>query len=133
MILAQSVPMQVTHPIVTQLHTQWASVFFPMKAQELASIYATDAILLGSTIRPYIGRRAIQTYFEQLPQGVYIGVQFIPENTVELGSQVISMVGTVIFTRHQQAPLELRLTHIFVLEDHVWRIASHHVSPKLAL
>jgi len=119
--------------IVEQVYQKWQDFFAPINPVALAGLYTQEAVLFGSTIPPYIGRDAIQSYFENLPQGLYTKAQFIPEYVNRPVSDVISIAGSVAFTRAEQKALELRFTHILVCRDSRWLIASHHVSPKQIL
>jgi len=119
--------------IISQVHERWSKSFTPLSPKAMANNYTQDAVLFGSAIPPYIGREAIQKYFEELPKGLYIGVEFNSEYLVQLTPDVISMAGTAKFLRHQTDPLEVRITHIIVLRDEQWLIASHHVSLKVNL
>ena len=119
--------------IISQVHERWYNCFTPLNPKAMAQNYTEDAILFGSAVPAFIGREAIQSYFEQLPKGLYIGVEFVSEHLVMLTPDVISMAGTAKFLRHQLSPLEVRITHILVLRERQWLIASHHVSPKVVL
>ncbi len=119
--------------IVTKIHHDWGRTFYPINPQGMASHYTEDAILFGSSIPMFTGREGVQSYFEMLPEGVYIGAKFDPEYTVSLTPDVISMAGSASFLRQGQDPLEVRITQIFVKRDDKWLIASHHVSPKQRL
>jgi uncharacterized protein (TIGR02246 family) len=119
--------------IISQVHERWSKSFTPLSPKAMAQNYTQDAVLFGSAIPPFVGREAVQSYFEQLPKGLYKGVEFTSEYLVQLTSDVISMAGTAKFLRHQTDPLEVRITHIIVLRDGQWLIASHHVSPKVIL
>ena len=126
-------PHSIEADIVASVHGYWKRHFSPLQAASLAQAYAEDAILFGSAIAPYVGRAQIQKYFEQLPQDLYIGVEFVPELVVSLTTDVISMAGSVIFQRQGLEPLDLRITHVLVKRKDQWLIASHHVSPKKTL
>lgn len=119
--------------IVALVYEQWQQHFVPPNANALAALYAEDAVLFGSQIPPYIGRVEIESYFANLTPGLYTGVMFMPEYIKRPTSDVISIAGSVQFQRHGHSSLDLRITHILVRQDHTWLIASHHVSPKVAL
>jgi uncharacterized protein (TIGR02246 family) len=119
--------------IVTHIHQAWAKTFYPIDPVGMASHYSEDAILYGSAIALFSGRAGVQKYFEMLPEGLYIGVRFVPEYIVSLTPAVISMAGRASFLRQGQDPLEVRITQVFVERNKRWFIASHHVSPKQVL
>ena len=119
--------------VVALIYQQWQQYFAPINPVALAALYAEEAVLFGSKIPPYIGRAAIQSYFENLPQGLYTKAQFIPEYVNRPIADIISIAGSVIFERTEQTPLELRFTHVLVNIESRWMIASHHVSPKKTL
>ena len=119
--------------IVDQIHQQWVAHFTPLDPQGLSELYTNDAVLFGSMVEPFIGRDAVKAYFSSLPQGRYIGAEFFAEHIVQLTQDVISMAGSVTVQRYELPPLELRITHIFVMQHREWFIASHHVSPKVVL
>jgi uncharacterized protein (TIGR02246 family) len=119
--------------IVELIYQQWQNYFASINPSGLAELYTQEAVLFGSKIPAYIGRTAIQSYFENLSQGLYIKAQFTPEYIKRLTSDIISIAGSVTFTRTEQTDLELRFTHILVSRDGRWLIASHHVSPKKTL
>lgn len=119
--------------IVAQVYEQWQQHFAPLNSQSLANLYAEDAVLFGSRVPPFIGRAAIQSYFENLPPGLFTGVVFTPEYIKRVTPDVISIAGSVVFQRYECSSLDLRITHLLVYQQNQWLIASHHVSPKLAL
>ena len=116
--------------IVERIYQQWQDYFTPLNPQALAALYAEDAILFGSRVPPYIGTAAIESYFSNLPPGLYTGVTFFPEYINRPISDVISIAGSAKFQRTNQTPLELRITHLLVQRENQWQIVSHHVSPK---
>jgi len=119
--------------IIAKVHQDWAQTFHPINPLGMASHYSEDAILFGSSIPMFTGREGVQSYFEMLPEGIYIGVKFDPEYIVSLTPEVISMAGSASFARQGQNPLEVRITQVFVKRNEKWLIASHHVSPKQRL
>jgi uncharacterized protein (TIGR02246 family) len=121
---------QTEQEIVELIYQQWRHHFAPLNPNALAALYAEDAILFGSRIPPYIGRTAIESYFKDLPQGLYTGVVFIPDHIKRVTQDVISIAGSANFQRADQTPLELRITHVLVRRENQWQIVSHHVSPK---
>ena len=121
---------QTEQEIVELIYQQWRHYFAPLNPNALAALYAEDAILFGSRIPPYIGRTAIESYFKDLPQGLYTGVVFIPDHIKRVTQDVISIAGSANFQRADQTPLELRITHVLVRRENQWQIVSHHVSPK---
>lgn len=121
---------QTEQEIVELIYQQWRHYFAPLNPNALAALYAEDAILFGSRIPPYIGRTAIESYFKDLPQGLYTDVVFIPDHIKRVTQDVISIAGSANFQRADQTPLELRITHVLVRRENQWQIVSHHVSPK---
>ncbi|BDW10836.1 hypothetical protein PSHI8_09180 [Polynucleobacter sp. SHI8] len=121
---------QTDQAIVAQVYEQWQQHFAPLNSQSLANLYAEDAVLFGSRIPPYIGRTAIQSYFENLPPELFTGVVFTPEYIKRVTPDVISIAGSANFQRSSQTPLELRITHVLVYCEDQWQIVSHHVSSK---
>jgi uncharacterized protein (TIGR02246 family) len=121
---------QTEQEIVKLIYQQWRHYFAPLNPNSLAALYAEDAILFGSRIPPYIGRTTIESYFKDLPQGLYTGVVFIPDYIKRVTQDVISIAGSANFQRADQIPLELRITHVLVRRENQWQIVSHHVSPK---
>jgi uncharacterized protein (TIGR02246 family) len=121
---------QTEQEIVELIYQQWRHYFAPLNPNALAALYAEDAILFGSRIPPYIGRTAIESYFKDLPQGLYTDVVFIPDHIKRVTQDVISIAGSANFQRADQTPLELRITHVLVRKENQWQIVSHHVSPK---
>ena len=124
---------QTDQAIVAQVYEQWQQHFAPLNSQSLANLYAEDAVLFGSRVPPFIGRAAIQSYFENLPPGLFTEVVFTPEYIQRVTPDVISIAGSVVFQRYECSSLDLRITHLLVYQQNQWLIASHHVSPKLAL
>jgi uncharacterized protein (TIGR02246 family) len=121
---------QTEQEIVKHIYEQWQHYFAPLNPNALAALYAEDAILFGSRIPPYIGRTAIESYFKDLPQGLYTGVVFTLDYLKIITQDVISIAGSANFQRSDQTPLELRITHVLVQRENQWQIVSHHVSPK---
>ena len=121
---------QTDQEIVKHVYQQWRHFFAPLHSPALAGLYAEDAVLFGSRIPPYIGRLAIQSYFEKLPSGLFTGVVFLPEYVKRVTPNVISIAGSANFQRAEEKSLELRITHVLIYRDHQWQIVSHHVSAK---
>ena len=121
---------QTEQAIVALVYEEWQQHFAPLNSQSLANLYAEDAVLFGSRIPPYIGKTAIQSYFENLTPGLFTGVVFTPEYIKRVTPDVISIAGSATFDRTEQNPLELRVTHVLVRRESQWQIVSHHVSSK---
>jgi len=121
---------QTDQAIVAQVYEQWQKHFAPLNASALAALYAEDAVLFGSRIPPYIGRTAIQSYFDNLTPGIFTDVVFRPDYIIRVTPDVISIAGSATFERTEKNPLELRVTHVLIRRENQWQIVSHHVSSK---
>ncbi len=98
----------------------------------LVSLYAPDAILLGTT-SPIISRgtEAIQKYFEMLPNSGRKNA-ITERHTIVLGDDAVVGTGFYTFSRavENDTPRPSRFTMLVVKRDGEWMIAHHHSSPR---
>jgi len=113
---------------------QWSVAYSANDRDALASLYAPDAILLGTT-SPVIseGTEGIRKYFQELP-GSGRKNKIIQRQTIVLSET--SVVGTGFYnfsrTTENDTPRPSRFTMVVVKRDGRWTIAHHHSSPLSA-
>lgn len=111
---------------------QWSAAYSANDRGLLVSLYAPDAILLGTT-SPIMsqGTEAIQKYFETLPNSGRRNV--ITERQVIVLSDD-AVVGTGFYTfspiKESGPPRPSRFTMLVVKRNGRWMIAHHHSSPR---
>jgi uncharacterized protein (TIGR02246 family) len=115
------------------LEAKWSDAFAKWDIDALAALYTKDALFFGSTPDLYIGQDGVKTYFSKLPTGVFKSATFSDQHFIRLAPNVILAAGFVTFTREtngQTSQLPFRITLTLLRQGRVWRIASHHASPK---
>jgi ketosteroid isomerase-like protein len=82
----------------------------------------------------YRGRDGVAAYFNALPRWNSPSVQFSDVATEFVNPDLINVAGTASFAVDEAAPvLSVKITWVIAREDGEWKIASHHVSSKVAL
>lgn len=111
---------------------RWSAAYSANDRDLLVSLYAPDAILLGTT-SPIIsqGTEAIQKYFEMLPNSDRKNV-ITERHTIVLGDDAVVGTGFYTFSRavENDTPRPSRFTMLVVKRDGKWMIAHHHSSPR---
>jgi uncharacterized protein (TIGR02246 family) len=113
---------------------QWSAAYSANDRDALVSLYAPDAILLGTT-SPVIseGTEGIRKYFQELP-GSGRKNTIVQRQTIVLSET--SVVGTGFYnfarTTENDTPRPSRFTMVVVKRDGRWTIAHHHSSPLSA-
>jgi uncharacterized protein (TIGR02246 family) len=111
---------------------RWSAAYSANDRELLVSLYAPDAILLGTT-SPIIsqGTEAIQKYFEMLPNSDRKNA-ITERYTIVLGDDAVVGTGFYTFSRavENDTPRPSRFTMLVVKRDGKWMIAHHHSSPR---
>lgn len=111
---------------------RWSAAYSANDRDLLVSLYAPDAILLGTT-SPIMsqGTEAIQKYFEMLPNSGRKNA-IIERRTIVLGDDAVVGTGFYTFSRavENDTPRPSRFTMLVVKRDGKWMIAHHHSSPR---
>jgi uncharacterized protein (TIGR02246 family) len=111
---------------------RWSAAYSANDRELLVSLYAPDAILLGTT-SPIIsqGTEAIQKYFEMLPDSGRKNA-ITERHMVVLGDDAVVGTGFYTFSRavENDTPRPSRFTMLVVKRDGKWMIAHHHSSPR---
>lgn len=113
---------------------QWVAAYSANDREALVKLYASDAILLGTT-SPVIsaGTGDITTYFKDLPGSGRTNT-IVERRTIVLGDTAVVGTGFYNFSRAAEgnAPRPSRYTMVVVKRDGRWMIAHHHSSPLSA-
>lgn len=112
----------------------WSTTYSANDRNRLAALYATDAILLGTT-DPVVtkGRDAIREYFAVLDAGGRRNV-IVEKNAIVLGDDAVVVTGFYNFSRKEQGfePRPSRFTFVVAKRNGKWMIVHHHSSPRAA-
>lgn len=113
---------------------QWSATYSANDRDALVSLYAPDAILLGTT-SPVIsaGTEAIRKYFQDLP-GSGRKNSIVERRTIVLGDGSVVGAGFYNFARaaENNTPRPSRFTMVVAKRDGKWLIVHHHSSPLSA-
>jgi uncharacterized protein (TIGR02246 family) len=113
---------------------QWSAAYSANDRDALVSLYAPDAILLGTT-SPVIseGAESIRKYFQELP-GSGRKNTIVERRTIVLSETSVVATGFYNFARTTESdtPRPSRFTMVVVKRDGRWTIAHHHSSPLSA-
>lgn len=112
----------------------WVAAYSANDREALVSLYAPNAILLGTT-SPIIseGTEAIRTYFQDLPGSGRKNV-IVERRTVVLGDTAVLGTGFYNFMREAEGnvPRPSRFTMLIEKRGVRWLIVHHHSSPRAA-
>lgn len=112
----------------------WVAAYSANDREALVSLYAPNAILLGTT-SPIIseGTEAIRTYFQDLP-GSGRKNAIVERRTVVLGDTAVLGTGFYNFMREAEGnvPRPSRFTMLLEKRGGRWMIVHHHSSPRAA-
>jgi uncharacterized protein (TIGR02246 family) len=113
---------------------QWSATYSANDRDTLVNLYATDAVLLGTT-SPLIseGSEAIRKYFQDLP-GSGRKNSMVERRTIVLNDDTVVGTGFYNFARaaENDTPRPSRFTMVVVKRDGRWMIMHHHSSPLSA-
>jgi uncharacterized protein (TIGR02246 family) len=128
-------PMQsAADDIVSGIMGKWSAGFNKLDAGALASLYSRHVFFFGSNPNLYRGRDGVAAYFNGLPRWNSPTVRFTDVATEFVNPDLINVAGIASFVVDEGAPvLSVKITWVIVREDGEWKIASHHVSSKVAL
>jgi uncharacterized protein (TIGR02246 family) len=111
---------------------RWSAAYSANDRDLLVSLYAPDAILLGTT-SPIVsqGTEAIQKYFEMLPNSGRKNA-ITERHMIVLGEDAVVGTGFYTFGRavENDIPRPSRFTMLVVKRDGKWMIVHHHSSPR---
>lgn len=111
---------------------RWSAAYSANDRDLLVSLYAPDAILLGTT-SPILsqGTEAIRKYFEMLPNSGRRNA-ITERHMIVVGDDAVVGTGFYTFSRavENDAPRPSRFTMLVVKRDGKWMIAHHHSSPR---
>ncbi len=111
---------------------RWSAAYSANDRDLLVSLYAPDAILLGTT-SPIIskGTEAIRKYFDMLPNSGRRNA-ITERHIIVLGDDAAVGTGFYTFSRavDNDTPRPSRFTMLVVRRGGLWMIAHHHSSPR---
>ncbi|RXG86511.1 nuclear transport factor 2 family protein [Bradyrhizobium zhanjiangense] len=120
--------------IVSAIIAKWCAGFATLDAAALSSLYSKNAFFFGSNPTLYRGRDGVAAYFNGLPRWRSPSVRFSEVAAAQVAPKVINMAAIASFDLGEEAaPLSVKLTWAIVCEGGDWKIASHHVSSRVAL
>jgi ketosteroid isomerase-like protein len=126
-------PMQsAADDIVSGIMGKWSAGFNKLDAGALASLYSQHAFFFGSNPKLYRERDGVAAYFNGLPRWNSPTVRFTDVATEFVNPDLINVAGIASFVVDERA-LSVKITWVITREDGDWKIASHHVSSKIAL
>jgi uncharacterized protein (TIGR02246 family) len=113
---------------------QWVAAYSANDREALVNLYASDAILLGTT-SPVMseGTEEIRKYFQDLP-GSGRKNAIVTRRTIVLDENAVVGTGFYNFARASEGdvPRPSRFTIVVVKRDGRWVIKHHHSSPLSA-
>lgn len=116
------------------LFDKWATAYDANDSAAVASLYAPDAVHLGTTsTQLVIGRPAVKAYFDRIANTGY-KVVLIERKIVPLDETKALAVGFYDFTVVRDGRSTLspsRFTMVLVKRDGVWSILHHHSSLRM--
>ncbi|MDF0521276.1 SgcJ/EcaC family oxidoreductase [Bradyrhizobium yuanmingense] len=114
---------------------QWSATYSANDRDALVGLYASDAILLGTT-SPVIseGTEEIRKYFQELP-GSGRKNTIVERRTIVLSETSVVGTGFYNFARaaENDTPRPSRFTMVLAKRDGRWTIVHHHSSPLSAV
>ena len=120
--------------IASAIIERWSAGFSKLDAKALASLYSKNAFFFGSNPMLYRGNEGVAAYFNALPRWNSPTVQFTDVSTAQVNPDLINFAGTASFFIDEGVPpLSVKISWVIAREDGDWKIASHHVSSKVAL
>lgn len=131
-LMAQTATLAGPAEDANRIIDRWSAAYSANDRDLLVSLYAPDAILLGTT-SPIIsqGTEALRKYFEMLPNSGRRNA-ITERHIIVLGDDVV--VGTGFYTFSGALETDprrpSRFTMLVVKRDGRWMIAHHHSSPR---
>ena len=111
----------------------WTRAFEARDLKALSALYTEETAFYGSTTTFYTTPDGVRTYFELLPPSYKRSAYEVP-HVVPLGDDAMAATGEVTFYREEAdgtvTALPFRMTHVLVRRGTVWKIATHHASPR---
>ena len=118
---------------VAGVQEQWAAAFAKQDIDALVALYGREAHFYGSSPPLFIGQDGVRAYFKALPWAILRDARFSDTKTVRLGPGIVITAGLLNVEREvggEKMVSVVRLTMTLQRQDGVWRIVSHHASPK---
>jgi uncharacterized protein (TIGR02246 family) len=115
-------------PPASALLAQWREGLQAANYAALTDLYHHEAVLVGSTAAPHVGRDRIREYFESLGPVSKADVDFSQVTSRLVRPDVLLVLALAEFTVDGM-PLPMWLTQVWVDDWAGWVIASHHASP----
>ena len=121
-----------TADVVAGALAKWSEAFACNDWDALTQLYSANALLYGSAPQLYCGE-GIKSYFNALPPLSGAMASFSEVKVVPIGAEIINVAGIVNFSvPTRPVALAFRITLVFMSEEGIWRIISHHVSQRAA-
>lgn len=132
MTLIQNAALGAPAEAANAMIDRWSAAYSANDQDLLVSLYAPDAILLGTT-SPIVsqGTEAIRKYFDMLPNSARRNA-ITDRHIIVLGDDAVVGTGFYTFSRavENDTPRPSRFTMLMVKRDGQWMIAHHHSSPR---
>ena len=107
----------------------WKAAFDAGDPQGIASLYTPDAMFIGGIGGVHIGRRSIESYFEENAAPSSVVFRDVQAHAITDQVVLASMIGAI--ARKGSEPGDFRFLQTYVRTADGWRIAGHHGSHSL--
>ncbi len=119
--------------ILQDIEHRWNNAAQAWNADELASLYTSDALFFGGRPGHAVGRHEIQGYFASYADTISSAhMSLVEQPIVEIGVDTLLAQGHAKFrfvlANGRETRSELRTTWILVKRDGTWLILQHHFS-----
>lgn len=120
--------------ILQDVERRWNAAAQAWNADELASLYASEALFFGGRPGHAVGQREILGYFLSYA-GVLrsVAMSLVNQTVIELGADTLLAQGHAKFrfvlVDGGETVAELRTTWVMVRRQGTWLILQHHFSP----
>ncbi|MHC0054594.1 YybH family protein [Actibacterium sp. D379-3] len=124
-----------TAAIVENVLEAWSGANVGSRSEELAGMYAPNALFYGSAPDLFAGQAGVLAYFQAVPKGGVKEAVFFDTQSARIAENVI-VVGSFVDFHVNFAGAAKVLNYRIMLtlvrgEDGSWMIAGHHAAPRL--
>jgi uncharacterized protein (TIGR02246 family) len=116
--------------VITGVLAQWKACFDDGRPQDMAALFAEDALFQGFGPHPTAGRAAVQSYYSGVPAGR--AADFKVSQSFALGEDVAGGFAEVVFRGPDDYEVPVHMSLLLVRQESAWRIRQYHVSRVVA-
>lgn len=119
--------------VASALLAEWTRANLASDVKSIMALYTADALLFGSQERLFVGRDAIASYFDAIPEGCVTAVDFSEVSQSQPIADMILVGAYVDFHLDIDGIREVlawRIMLSLVHQEGTWLIASHHAAPR---